>query len=266
VGNSQRHRGILVSLLAAVVLATGVAQAAPAPPASPSPPPTIIRIRATPFCQVFRDNILSAVNGLRYNDRVIDESKSTLAKWAYDTVMEDPRVDGAGLEMDHYQLGQLVFQVAHNLERVHQLLNDTDRIPAEPHTDADRDLAEMRDSLQYIADAQARWLNLLSGTYETAVLNDFLSRGNDAASAVSRQNVPQKRLDLGDPVFTSPGASPMPIAAAQPDASLVGATQAGRLATVITNDKHDTGAIQDLVAGAVMPGVKRCSNANPTPM
>jgi hypothetical protein len=256
-----------MSVLQVVVLAAGVAQAAaPAATASPSPPPTIIRIKATPFCQVFRDNILSAVNGLRYNDRVIDESKSTLAKWAYDSVMEDPRVDGAGLEMDHYQLGQLVFEVAHNLQHIYELLNDMDRIPANPHTDADRDLAEMRDSLQYIADAQARWLNLLSGTYETAALNDFLSRGNDTADAVRQANVPQKQLDLGDPVFTTPGSSPMPIAAAQPDASLIGATQAGRIATAITNDKHDTGSIQDLVTGAVMPGIKRCSSAKPTAM
>ena len=100
-----------MSILALVVLAVEVTGAA-APRPSSSPPPTIIRTTSTPFCQTFRDNILSAVNGLRYNDRVIDESKSTLAKWAYDSVLEDPKGDGAGLEMDHYQLGQLVFEVA----------------------------------------------------------------------------------------------------------------------------------------------------------
>jgi hypothetical protein len=253
-----------MTILPVLVLAVAVAQTG-APASSPSPPPTIIRIKSTPFCQVFRDNILNAVNGIRYNDRVIDESKSTLAKWAYDSAMEDPRVDGAGLEMDHYQLGQLVFQVAHNLQHIRALLDDTDRIPPDPHTDADRDLAEMRASLEFIADAQGRWLDLLSGTYETAALNDVLARGNDAANAVQQGNVPEKKLELGDPVFTSPGYSPPPIAASQPDASLVGATAAGRMATVIGNDKRDIGSIQDLVAGAVMPGVKRCSNEVPTP-
>ena len=255
-----------MSILALVVVLAVEAPAAPAPVSNPSPPPTIIRIKSTPFCQVFRDNILSAVNGLRYNDRVIDESKSTLAKWAYDSVQEDPRIDGAGLEMDHYQLGQLVFQVAHNLQHIYALLNDPDRIPNNPRSDADRDLSEMRASLEYIAEAQARWLNLLSGTYESAALNDLLSRGNDAANAVQQGSLPTRKLDLGDPVFKNPAGQAPLIAAAQPDASLIGATQPGRLATVITNDKLDTGKIQDLVAGAVMPGVRRCSNAKPTAM
>lgn len=256
-----------MTILTPVVLAVGLAQVvAPAPMTSPTPPPTIIRIRSTPFCQVFRDNVLVAVEGLRYNDRVIDESKSTLAKWAYDSVMEDPRVDGAGLEMDHYQLGQLVSEVARNLKHIHELLNDTQRIPSAPRTDTDRDLAQMRESLEYIADAQARWLNLASGTYETAALNDLMSRGNDAANSVSQQSTLTGNLDLGDPIFKSPGNPPPPIAAARPDASLIGATQAGRIATVITEDKRDTGSIQDLVTGAVMPGVKRCSNAKPTAM
>jgi hypothetical protein len=251
-----------MSVLQVVVLAVGVAQAA-APVPSSSPPPTIIRIKSTPFCQVFRENILNAVNGLRYNDRVIDESKSTLAKWAYDSVLEDRNVDGAGLEMDHYQLGQLVFQVAHNLQHIYALLNDPDRIPTKPHTDADRDLMEMQASLEFIADAQARWLNLLSGTYETAALNDLLSRRSDVAGAMQpgamqQGSASQRKLDLGDPVFTTPGYSPPPIAAAQPDASLVGATQAGRIATVIGNDKRDTGSVQDLVTGAVVPGIDRC--------
>lgn len=255
-----------MSILAlVVVLATQTAPAA-APVPTTSPPPTIIQIKSTPFCQVFRDNILSAVNGLRYNDRVIDESKSTLAKWAYDSVQEDPRVDGAGLEMDHYQLGQLVFQVAHNLQHIYALLNDPNRMPANPRSDADRDLTEMRASLEYIAEAQARWLNLLSGTYETAELNDLLSRGNDSANAVQQENLQPKKLDLGDSVFKNPGYQTPPISAAQPDASLVGATQPGRLATVITDDKRDTGNIQDLVTGAVMPGIKRCSSAKPTAM
>lgn len=255
-----------MTILTPIVLAVGLAQAAPASTASPTPPPTIIRTKSTPFCQVFRDNILVAVDGLRYNDRVIDESKSTLAKWAYDSVMEDPKIDGAGFEMDHYQLGQLVSEVARNLKHIYELLNDSERIPPNPRTESEHDLSEMRASLEYIAEAQARWLNLISGTYETAELNDLLGRGNDAVNAVSPDNVKGGKLDLGDPIFKSPGYSPPPIAAAQSDASLVGATQAGRIATIVTDDKRDTGNIQDLVTGAVMPGIKRCSNAKPTAM
>ncbi len=256
----REGRGVAetMSILTLTVLAVVVAQAAAPGPSSSPPPPTIIRIKSTPFCQVFRDNILTAVDGLRFNDRVIDESKSTLAKLAYDSVLENRKVDGAGIEMDHYQLGQLAFQVAHNLEHIYALLNDANRTPSDPPTDADRELSEMRASLEFIADAQARWLNLISGTYETAALDDLLSQGNDVAASVQPGSVSTRKLDLGDPTFTSPGYTPPPVAASQPDASLVGATQAGRIATVIGNDKRDTGSVQDLVAGAVMPGIARC--------
>jgi hypothetical protein len=246
-----------MSILTLLVLAVGVAQAA-APAPSSTPPPTIIRIKSTPFCQVFRDNILQAVEGLRFNDRVISEGKSTLSKWAYDSVLENSRVDDAGIQMDHYQLGLLVYQTAQNLGRIYGLLNDPDRFPKDPQTDADRELTEMKASLEDIAEAQERWLDLLSGTYETSALNELLSRGNDTAGALQQSSVADKKMELGDPVFTSPGYSPPPIAAAQPDASLIGATQAGRIATVIGNGQRDTGSIEDLVSGAVAPGVNRC--------
>jgi hypothetical protein len=245
-----------MSIVTLLVVAVTVAQAVAPAPAS-TPPPTIIRIKSTPFCQVFRDNILHAVEGLRFNDRVISEGKSTLSKWAYDSVLENSSVDDAGVQMDRYQLGLLVYQAAHNLQRIYGLLNDPDRFPENPQTDADRDLTEMKASLEDIAEAQERRLDLLSGTYETGALNDLLSRGNDTAGAL-QQSTADKKIGLGDPVFTSPGYSPPPIAASQPDASLIGATQAGRIATVIGNDQRDTGSIEDLVTGAVVPGVDRC--------
>lgn len=246
-----------MSILTAALLAIGVAQA-PAPAASPTPPPTIIRIKSTPFCQAFRDNILNAVIGLRYNDRVIDESKSTLSKLAFDSVAEDPRVSTAGLTMDQYQLGQLVHQVAHNLVHIYALLDDPNRLPKNPRTDADRDLAQMQASLQFIADAQARWLNVISGTYESAALNDLLSRDSGIAVVLQRGGTSSQQRNLGDPIFPSPGDSTLPVAAAQADGTLIGSAPAGRMATAISTDKHDMGALQDLVTGAVMPGVTRC--------
>ena len=243
-----------MSILPVALLAAAVAQV-PAPAVSPTPPPTIIRIKSTPFCQAFRDNILNAVVGLRYNDRVIDESKSTLSKLAFDSVAEDPRISTAGLTMDQYQLGQLVHQVAHNLVHIYALLDGLNRQPKNTRTDAD--LAQMEASLQFIADAQARWLNVISGTYESAALNDLVSRDSGIAVVLQR-GTSKHQLNRGDPLFPSPGDSPPPIAAAQPDGSLIGAAPAGRIATAIGTDKHDMGALQDLVTGAVMPGMARC--------
>ncbi len=183
----------------------------PATPPNPSPGhlKTIIRIRSTPFCTVFRENVFLAVQGLRINDVVIDQGRSVLAKWAYDSVADSGRF---GRKMDQFQLGQVVNQAARNLERVHALLNDPDRFPTTPQNDADRDLLAAKTTLQAVADSQERSLNMLSGTYETAALDALLSLGNGAAEALKTGSTPEKSLDLGDPVLRSPSYIPPPSA------------------------------------------------------
>lgn len=75
----------------AIVLLVSAFQVAQVKAQSPpqTPPPTIIRLKTTPFCQIFRDNVFKAVQGLRVNDLVIDQGRSILSKWAYDSVTEE---------------------------------------------------------------------------------------------------------------------------------------------------------------------------------
>lgn len=223
------------------------------PSATVTPPPTIIRLEATPFCQTFRENVFHALQGLRINDLVIDQGQGVLAKWAYDSV-----VRGGGVKMDQYQLGQIVGQAAHNLQRVYGLLNDQDRFPTRPQTSGDAELIAMKARLEAVADAQERSLNLLSGTYETAALYALLSLGDNTAGVLGTASVGDKTLELGDPVFTSPGFSPPPTAAAQAHTSLFGSTPIGRISTAVTISERITGNVEDRVTDAVTPGVNRC--------
>jgi hypothetical protein len=251
-----------LSLLLAQVPATP-------PSVSPTPPKTIIRIRSTPFCTVFRENVFHAVQGLRVNDFVIDQGRSLLAKWAYDSVADSGRFGGAGRKMDQYQLGQVVNQAAHNLERVYALLNDPDRFPAPPQNDADRDLLALKATLQAVADSQERSLNILSGTYETAALYALLSLGNGAAEALKTGSTPDKSPELGDPVFTSPGYIPPPSAsnthgslpsASSTHGSLFASTPIGKIQTAVVITQQITGSVEDRVDATVSPGVERCTD------
>lgn len=243
--------------------------AAPSP--APTPLKTIIRIRTSPFCQVFSSNVFHAVEGLRVNDRVIDQGRLLLAKTAYDSVVDSSGLDpvpgvpsivqdssGPSVQMDQYQLGQVMSEIAHNLQRVYGLLNDPKRFTENPQSDADRDLASMKSALLAVADAQERSLNLISGQYETAALNDLFSRGDNTAGVLGEVSAGDKNLKFGDQILTSPGSSPPPAGGSQAGGSLFAGTPVGHIATAVAISQRLTGSTEDRVLTAVLPGVDRC--------
>jgi hypothetical protein len=240
----------------AVILVLAQAAQPAAPSASPAPPKTIIHLKTTPFCDVFRDNVFHAVEGLRGNDAVIDQAQLVMAKWTYDTVAESG--GGPSIKMDQYQLGLVVQQVAHNLQLVQNLLNAPDRFPVTPQSDADRDLLKIRATLQTVADSQERTLNILSGMYETSALNALLSLGNNTAGALQQGSIPDKNLQLGDPILTSPGFSPPPVFSNGKHVSLFASTPVGRIHTAVIISQRLTATAENQVAPAIMPGVARC--------
>lgn len=242
--------------------------AAPSP--APAPLKTIIRIKTSPFCQVFRDNVFRAVEGLRINDRVIDQGRLLLAKSAYDSVADSSGminpvpgvplqdVSAPSVQMDQYQLEQVVGQAAHNLQRIYGLLNDPKRFVEYPQSDADRDLASMKSALLAVADAQERSLNLISSQYETAELNELLSRGDNTEGALGQASVNDRNLKLGDQILTSPGSSQPPVDGALSRGSLFASTPVGHIATVVAISQRLTGSAEDHVLSAVLPGVDGC--------
>ncbi len=197
-----------------------------------------------------RENVFRSVEGLRINDDVIDEGRGVLAKMSYDSVVDradrPPFSKGASVKLDQYQLGLIVGQAAHNLQRVRRLLDDPQRFAEHPQSDADRDLGSVRGALQAVADAQERSLNLLSGEYETEALDDLISRGS------------KTKLGLGDPIVTSPGFSPPPVGGAQQHGSLFASTPVGHVTTAVAISQRLTDAVEKQVLIALMPGIDRC--------
>jgi hypothetical protein len=244
-------------VLAAALLLV-LAQATPAPVANPSAGAlkTIIHLKTTPFCDVFRDNVFHAVQGLRGNDGVIDQAQLVMAKWAYDIVAESG--NGPSVKMDQYQLGLVVQQVAHNLQRVRELLNDPQRFPQPPQNDGDRDLLKIQATLQSVADSQERTLNILSGMYETSALNALLSLGNNTGGALQQGSIADKNIALGDPIFTSPGYSPPPTFSVSKHASLFASTPVGRIHTAVIISQRLTASAENQVMPAITPGITRC--------
>jgi hypothetical protein len=241
----------------------------PAPSVTPPAPKTIIRIKSTPFCTVFRENVFHAVEGLRVNDMVIDQGQLLLSKWAYDSIADTGKIEAGGLaearksqgpsvKMDQYQLGEVVHQAAHNVQRVYALLNDPQRFPQTAQDDATRDLIKMKAVLQAVADAQERSIDILSGTYETAALLALLSFGNNTVGALQQGSSPDQNLQVGDQVFNPPGYLSPPASAAPAQTSLFASTPIGRIRSAVVISQRITGGVENNVADAVISGIKRC--------
>jgi hypothetical protein len=276
-----------------LLFAFQVAQVTDQPSPSATPPKEIIRIRSTPFCQVFRQNIFGAVEGLRINDAVIDRGRSVLSKFAYDSVVDQKRysrvgegsIGGGSIDMDDYQLGQIAFQAAQNLTIVYSLLGDPVLFPKDPQTDADRDLAVMKARLEAVADAQERSLNIINGTYESAALNSLLGRGDNSNGAMGQASIAEKTINLGDPILSpgprttspplstsqgrtlgssdaalpAPGSSAAPHSgSAQGHTSLFATTPVGQMYTAVDITQRQPARVEDRVDDAVMPGINRC--------
>ena len=238
-------------------------------PRPSSTPKTIIRTKTSPFCQTFRDNVFHAIEGLRINDRVLDEGHSLLSKLTHDGVVDPggrapvagvPAQQGlkpASVHMDEYDLEQVVGQAAHNLQRVYGLLNEPGRFAEHPQSDAERDLASMKADLQAVADAQERSLNLLSGQYETAALYDLLGRGDGMAGALGQASVAENNLKAGDPILASPGSLSPPVGGAQAHGSLFASTPAGHTGAAVAVSRQLT-STENRVLSAVASGLDRC--------
>lgn len=258
-------------VLAATLMILALQTPSGAAPDPTSTPKTIIRIKTSPFCDAFRDNVFHAVEGLRVNDRVIDEGRSLLAKLGYDTVADSTGMDpvpgvpsivaqssAPSVQMDQFELEQVVGQAAHNLQRIYGLLNDAKRFVEHPQNDADRDLASMKSALLAVADAQERSLNLLSGEHDTAALNDLFSRGDNMAGALGQASVSDKHVTLGGPILTSPGSPQLPAGGPQAFGSLFAGTPSGHVAAAVIISQRLTGSAENHVLSAVLPGVDRC--------
>jgi hypothetical protein len=250
--------------IAALVAALDGNLVAPSP--SPSPLTEIHHETSTPFCTVFRENVFHAVQGLTINDGVIDRGGAALNRLAHDPY---------GHSMAEYQLGQTVYQAAHNLTKIYQLLNDSARFPQSSTAEGDRDLLLMKQRLQAVADAQERSLNILSGTYESDALNELFNEKSPVADTLSLDAAhegdaaKEETPELGTPLLKSgipqPGQTSGPvITPTAPPGAETGyaishdATMA-RMDSGLRYTERLTDDAESLVASAVLPGINRCN-------
>jgi hypothetical protein len=251
---------VAATLLVLALLDPTTPETSSMPPQAPStPPPTIVRLKSTPFCQAMRDDVFHVVQGLLINDSVIDGGQLLLGKWAHDSVAAGSSVRGGGPKMDAYQIGQITHQAAQNLDLVRALLEKVDHAIAGKNTPDGRDLASIQQALQKVVDAQERSLNILSGTYETASLYQLLARNDPTASAVNPSTSAPAGPELGDPILpTTPGVTPPPTIGLSGKGSLFSSTPIGQIASGLDVSRHLTGDAESTVLGVVQSGVDRC--------
>jgi len=140
-------------MIASVVLA--VALATPQP--WPTPLKTIVHVHSSALCTTLTQNVFAAVEGLRLNDKLADQSRHVLNRFAY----------GQSTAMDEMRLERLSLDMEHNFERIDAVLADAKRFPSPPKTDDDKVAAALKAQLQEVEKHQRETFNLLYGIYDT---------------------------------------------------------------------------------------------------
>lgn len=181
------------------------------PAASPTPLKTISHIHASAFCTAIRENIGHAVGALIANKAAIGDGKSVLLQMAQDKISRTS--PGLVLDVDMVKVDRVIGAMVKNLALTDAALNDLKHIPADPKTDDDLRLAQMRDQLRAVVDTQRRALDLFSGMYESYSSNELRGKGNPLASALVGETQPPENLsakggpDMGAPIVIPPSRS-----------------------------------------------------------
>ncbi len=191
-------------MLHLVLLAVTVAQAAPAPSATP-PLKTITTVKSGPICSTLTTTVLHTVQGLQIDDRIVESSKPMLVDmaqaWAPNSLAGEKfdqlqaqwgnapggthNVDNAGLILAGQHLYKVAAGLVHNLQIIDNMLDDPQRFPADPKTDADREAALLKAQLQAVADQQRKSLNVLYGLADTFNMQDLIAHGDGTQGAIN---------------------------------------------------------------------------------
>jgi hypothetical protein len=198
-----------------LLLAVTVAQTAPAPSATPLK--TITTVKSGPICSTLTSTVLHTIQGLQINDKIIESSKPVLVDmaqaWAPNSLAGEKfdqlqaqwgnapggthNVDNAGLILAGQHLYKVAGGLVHNLQIIDDLLNDPQRFPPDPKTDADREAALLKAQLQSVADQQRKSLNVLYGLADTFNMQDLIAHG-DGTQGVINGGIGNAQVSHGD--------------------------------------------------------------------
>ncbi|HEY8314492.1 MAG TPA: hypothetical protein VIG51_10010 [Candidatus Baltobacteraceae bacterium] len=231
---------------------------------------TITHVHSSPFCTTLRENIGPAIGALIQNNIAIGNGRALFLKMARDRYLSG--APGMALDMDMVPLDRLVGGMVKNLAATDAALDDSQRFPAQPGTQQERRLIEMRKELEAIADRQRQALNILSGTYYGYTSNELLQRGNDVTSAVdphAKQPKEAPFLALVDippskNISASTAATPAPLATIVPtiDIGLIGLTQYTALFNGLTTYQIREEPLESQATRTILESAAECKNSS----
>lgn len=241
---------MLGALLASVIVA-------PAP--SPSPLKTIIHVRSSAFCTTLRQNVGGAVRSLIQNNIAIDETKTLFLKIARDEVSSANTT--MVIDMDMHYLGPMIDEIVRNRAAAQTLLLDAHQFPAQPRSEDERRLAQMRQQLQAIVDHQNQALNILSGSYYSYNGNRLMGYGDGLKAPVDSPNetpIVMPPISANGVINTS--TSPIPAATpASVDLGLLGMTKFAALFNGLTTYQLNEEALEAKAAATILQSSAECN-------
>jgi hypothetical protein len=184
-------------MLYPLLLAAAVSQA-PAPTASPLK--TIIRLRTSPLCTTIRQNVVHILDGFVANDGIVNGSKPVLLRMG--TELQPAGIQGQiadtqgthlngvssepggthdtnpALILDNQRLKQLANELQHNLAIIESALADPTKFPAQPTSDDEKAMQQLKAQLQAIAAQQNNNFGLISGLTDTFSMQDLIAKGD----------------------------------------------------------------------------------------
>lgn len=211
-------RGRLFLFVAVVATAVALPSLAPATTQhrtthtpTPAPGPTVIyHGSVSPLCAALGQHVKTVVGMMLQNDRTIAQSPGLLSEYNRDLAdvsdvngQNDPNPGSqAARDLTLYHLEQLVGPLANNVNAMQRELEDSNIFPANPSTDDERRLDQMRDELLKALAVQAVSLDVINGYVQTQQLAELQQEGTSGSDINAITNPSQ--LSTPNPATPDP--------------------------------------------------------------
>lgn len=168
----------------AVVLLAGLLLPSP----SPTPLKTITHLHVQRLCVGLKRSVYPAVGHLLDNDKILVQSRPLFR----DYVKQSAEGNHSGVDLDVMRLERYITPLVSSTQAIETLLNDP-VYPAQPQSQADRDLLEMRTRVSDVLAQQKQALDLISGFTDTQQLGELQqeSTGDQSVNAAAGKQSPE---------------------------------------------------------------------------
>lgn len=148
---------------------------------TPIPLPVIYHGTARPLCAALVKNVRPVIGMLIQNEETIAKSPPLLQRYNRDLSDTNNSIqsgaDNAERDMTLYHLEQLVTPLVNNIQAAERELDDTSIFPANPQTEDQKQLDELREELLKVLATQAVSLDIINGYVQTQQLAEMQTQG-----------------------------------------------------------------------------------------